>query len=1231
VNEKSNHLSEEQFNSLLDAQSTAMGGATTPSAVSESRRHLDVCGDCQRLFHRYEQFSRQLFALKDTSGAQAEGECPTEADLRRLALNMPSAETEQFMNHVMNCDSCNTKLREAVEDLVAEPNLSEELALKDLQSSKSEWQHHLAHRLAEARLREVGTIDKHPRSISGGNSRLTLALRALLAIAALLLIVFSGTGLYLLLHKPSLEQLLTSAYSERRTLDFRILGASYAEMGVKRGDGATAWKRPASLLEAEIRLERDFPKHANDPAWLAAKGRASLLNNDFDDAIQNLNASLAISPTSLSTRIDLASAYSERARTKGQPWDNAEAVEILMNVLHEQPQNQVAIFNLALILDRQSLVHQAAEQWRNYLKIDPNGGWANEARKNLQQDDEEIRKLNRQLPLLDGPQIAAEKLDQTSAIVEALDERAEDYLREATVRWLPQAFPLRSTSHLAADYRSALRILAVVLQEHHRDTWLLDLLIHTDAPEFALGISSLAQSISANEAGDYEQGAKAAHLAAAQFLHAKNPAGNLRSRLEEVYSARLSNAAARCNRLGASLADEVAHTDYAWTTVQTTLERQECLNMQGELGQALSLSNANLASAQSARYPQLYLRAVLFAADTEASLGNVRSSWRRTSDGLASSWQSANSRMRTYSLDTELDFLADQTGRTRFDEIVLKEALATLSTDRDVLLRAMANDRLAQVAFAADDLKTAAEHFQTALDLFSVAPPTSVTANHRMESEIGLARVEFQQKRFAAAAHRLAEMQSAMQKISNRYLRIDFLQTLGEADLNLNQTLDGETAICSALELTETALDTLHSDNDRLEWDHAAGKTYRTLVELKLQEHDIIGALEYWEWYRGATIRRPQPTSARHALVKTRVRNDSAESCPGRSLHVVQDQLSSLSGTIVISYAVLPRGIAAWAYDNRGVRFHWISREPAVVSQLVDRFTALCSEPTSDRPTLLQLGRALYDQLLAPFGENLAADPIIILEPDSTLWSTPFPALVRPDGNYLSDSNSLSEVPGLYYRSLIRTRHAIESTDEALVVSEDVAIHFQDTDLPALPSALTEVRFIADQFRHAILLRNQEATAEAISKSLREAVVFHFAGHAIQTSDGAALLLATPTKASDLRSNLGVATLGSMHFPHLQLAVLSACSTERGVDGNGLLDSGSLARAFIRRGVSHVIASRWPVDSAATEETMASFYANLFHGVSPSEALRLAMINVRIQRSTSHPYYWAAFASFGWT
>ena len=64
-------------------------------------------------------------------------------------------------------------------------------------------------------------------------------------------------------------------------------------------------------------------------------------------------------------------------------------------------------------------------------------------------------------------------------------------------------------------------------------------------------------------------------------------------------------------------------------------------------------------------------------------------------------------------------------------------------------------------------------------------------------------------------------------------------------------------------------------------------------------------------------------------------------------------------------------------------------------------------------------------------------------------------------------------------------------------------------------------------------------------------------------------------------------------------------------------------------GVREVVASRWAVDSSATRDLMLHFYRELCGGKPPALALGLAERAVRLNGTTNHPYFWAAFSLFG--
>jgi len=53
------------------------------------------------------------------------------------------------------------------------------------------------------------------------------------------------------------------------------------------------------------------------------------------------------------------------------------------------------------------------------------------------------------------------------------------------------------------------------------------------------------------------------------------------------------------------------------------------------------------------------------------------------------------------------------------------------------------------------------------------------------------------------------------------------------------------------------------------------------------------------------------------------------------------------------------------------------------------------------------------------------------------------------------------------------------------------------------------------------------------------------------------------------------------------------------------------------------------VDSLSTEKIMTEFYSRLLERLSVANALQQAANQLRLQPATAHPYYWAAFSSYG--
>ncbi len=100
-------------------------------------------------------------------------------------------------------------------------------------------------------------------------------------------------------------------------------------------------------------------------------------------------------------------------------------------------------------------------------------------------------------------------------------------------------------------------------------------------------------------------------------------------------------------------------------------------------------------------------------------------------------------------------------------------------------------------------------------------------------------------------------------------------------------------------------------------------------------------------------------------------------------------------------------------------------------------------------------------------------------------------------------------------------------------------------------------------------------------------------------------------------------------FSGVELAVLSACDTERGrpLAGEGIE---SFSRAFLAAGAKSTVTTLWRVPDDTTAAFMRLFYHHLQRGASRAEALRLAKLRfLRGAAPLNDPHYWAAFVLTG--
>jgi Flp pilus assembly protein TadD len=115
---------------------------------------------------------------------------------------------------------------------------------------------------------------------------------------------------------------------------------------------------------------------------LRTLGAAKMALGDVDGAVAVLEEAADRSTPDPQTFSDLAAAYIIRATRTNQLQDFTKAVTAADRAVKADPKLAEAWFNRAYALERLSRV-EARDAWADYLKVDDQSGWADEARAHL--------------------------------------------------------------------------------------------------------------------------------------------------------------------------------------------------------------------------------------------------------------------------------------------------------------------------------------------------------------------------------------------------------------------------------------------------------------------------------------------------------------------------------------------------------------------------------------------------------------------------------------------------------------------------------------------------------------------------------------------------------------------------------------------------------------------------------------------------------------------------------
>ena len=451
------------------------------------------------------------------------------------------------------------------------------------------------------------------------------------------------------------------------------------------------------------------------------------------------------------------------------------------------------------------------------------------------------------------------------------------------------------------------------------------------------------------------------------------------------------------------------------------------------------------------------------------------------------------------------------------------------------------------------------------------------------------------------------------------------------------------------------------SDPDRTRAKAEAGARISEL-QIALQDPDLTGPekdglvirLEKAEEeYHGALV-------AEERAVPRRLGNGGGSGLPSPVDPVgLKDRLA---GRAVLSYILGEEGSYAFLATGDGLSF---ARLPAAgeLAGLVEPYLKFLQLEDGREFPGAKAGRLLYDKLLGPFEDELAAKPRrIIVVPDGALRYLPFEALVMDGGDGAGGPRFWAESADISYAASVAEALADQAADDRaeartggtggtgirpkrfLVVGSPDGIRCDNRSRKIkqfffpLAGVGKEVRAVTEAIpdRQATVLADEAAGERAFKAAGLDGFgLIHVASHGVidDANWWRSALLLRPEAGGAAGPAAGPEDgfLTALEISELaldaRLVVLSGCGT-----GTGSLFKGEgikgLSEAFRRAGTDSLVVSLWSVDDRATAVFMGRFYRRLAAGDPPARALGRAKREMIASRYGS-PFHWAAFVLTG--
>lgn len=923
---------------------------------------------------------------------------------------------------------------------------------------------------------------------------------------------------------------------------------------------------------------------------------------------------------------DLAAVHHQTALREGRPDLLLASYEAAERAVEVDPGRREALFNRALALTRLRLTAPARDAWDAYLAVDPSSEWAVEARRRRG----DLVETGAGSPDL-GAELARASSGRSAESFESLIRRHRQQAREWAERDLLAAWGRAHVTGDAAGASEHLRLarrIAAVLERPAGDRMLGDGIesigrAGTEEPEELDRLARAHRALNQGYARLYEDwdldGAeRSLRYAEEAFADTGSPFAHwarFYRGLIATYRNRYAESRAMLSRLERSLPSDrypVLSGRIAWIEGLAASKMQDLQESAQSYREAVRTfrrlgEEQNLAAAQG------------LLASAESKLGRHELTWLLTSSALQRR-SALFSPARLHAILEDAVINAERQGLLRAALAFADEHIASLEPATGAQLLHNAHLRRGSLLAALGRGAAAREDLRRAVALReAVASPEIADRadadRHLEQGKLLVGRDPREAVRHLSAAIRAylgaGELQKLPEAYGHRAAAHRRLGALDRAEADLEERLS----------ILEVARRGLVSEIDRSFYVRQTASAYDAMID-----------------FQSAVRRRPGRAlgiaeQARAALFDDWARQvGSAGGSGGPAVATLAggftiDALRSRlpPETAVVAYAVLDDRLLVWVLTRR--TFDEVAVE-VEASRLPDAVEALLAEVAAGTEEYRGSARRLRRWLIEPVAPRLEGVERLLLVPDKTLTAVPFELLIEGGSErHLVEDFALVTVPSLslYVRLADRAR-APSPGGPVLVVGGDSG---PGATYPALPGAKREAAEIASLYSNAELFHGDGCEASELFSLLREAAVFHFAGHAVPAAEPPHLPRLVLEDRRGTLCHVDGRHLDPALLETVRLVVLSACSTARAEDVPDLV--ATLARPFLAAGVPAFVGGRWPVEDRATTELFTAFHRSFAGGYDPASSLRRAQLELlgSDDPRLRHPRSWAAFTVTG--